>query len=133
MANPDSVAQTRRRTIPPGWSEPILLQSRTVPFTGAVTAHVGARSHALQGLEIGRTRLLATGAPGLAVGDDATLELWLSGHQVFVTAHVGRVALVGETALVEFGLGVSCPQGTDLIAELTKGHPVPPRRLSRAS
>ena len=133
MTHPDSVSQTRRRTIPPGWSEPIQLLSRTVPFNGAVTAHVGARSFVLQGLEIGRTQLLATGTPGIAVGDDVTLELWLSGHQVFVTAHVIRVALVGETALVKLGLGVTCPRGTDLIANLTRKHRVPPRRLSRAS
>lgn len=131
--NDDSIAQTRRRTVPPGWSEPIQLASRTVPWGGGFTAHVGARAFALQGLEIGRTRLLATGEPGLDVGDDVTLELSLSGHRVFVTAHVRRVALVGAVALVEFGLGVTCPTGTDLIAKLTRNHRVPPRRLSRAS
>jgi hypothetical protein len=129
---PDSIAQTVKHPLPEEWTEPMDLDGVSVPWQGEVLAHLDERTIALRGLEVGRRRLLAAGVPGLRVGDQPTLQLQLRGYDLWITAHVDRVALAGGVGLVTLRLGVTCPRGTDLLAELTGGG-APPRRADCSS
>jgi hypothetical protein len=70
----------------------------------------------LEGLELGRTNIVARGNWCATRGRGITIELYLRGQRVQVLASVAEAAYVGGIVVLRLDLEASSPRGNDLLA-----------------
>lgn len=124
----DSITQVRAMPRPP--LDETDADAR-IPWTEDVVAFDGSFLFCLQGIELGRSSLLATGDV-LPQGRVVTLTLELEGQRVYVLARVEWSAVAGDTAVSRLSLSVTSPGGNDLLARAVRSGGAAPLEAERA-
>jgi hypothetical protein len=102
----------------------------TIPWIGEVLAHRGELSTPMRGLELSRRTILLTGEDALKIGETVNLEMELDGTTIFVVATVDWTVRTGEVRVIRLRLGVTSPEGNDLIARAV-GREAAPTKAER--
>lgn len=75
----------------------------------------------LDGIELGRTSLVARGSWCVPAGRAVTIELELKGKTVQFLTTVAASAYVGSTVVLRLDIEASSPRGNDLLAAAVRG------------